>query len=151
MTGGLSAISRKRTARCFVTSTGFVFKDEAAAKAYAATLRSAKYVACWTKAKAESAAKVQRAASGSTWRSGPVEAGRSPLEATLRFTYQALVNGKLVDANGTEDIFVYRHERTVIILAYEAVASKAEPSDIVTAMDRHLQTAASRLLERVRT
>lgn len=57
-------------------------------------------------------------------------ASAPPLEAHLRFRYQGLVDGKIIDANRFEDILVFRHGRTVMILAPQAVASKADPSDI---------------------
>jgi len=142
-------IYQKAKLNRFVASSAEVFRDEAAAKAYVATLRSAEYVACWTKAKAETAAKEAGAAPGSTWRAGPVEVGAGPLEAHLSFRYRALVDGKIIDANGFEDILVFRHGRTVVILAPQAVASKADPSDIDATTAKSLNSAAGRLLERV--
>ena len=135
----------------FATSSALVFKDVDAAKAYAATLRSAAYVTCWTKSKAKSIATAKGAAPGSTFRADPVKTGSGALEATLRFQYQALVGGKLIDANGAEDLLVYRHNRTVILLAREAVASEDQPKDIAATAQRDLESATTRLLERVRT
>jgi hypothetical protein len=142
-------IYQKAKLNRFVASSAQVFRDEAAAKAHVATLRSAEYVACWTMAKAETAAKQAGAAPGSTWRAGPVGAGAGPLEAHLRFRYQALVEGKVIDANGFEDILVFRQGRTVMILAPQAVASKADPSDIDATTAKSLDGAAGRLLKRV--
>lgn len=58
-----------------------------------------------------------------------------------------LVDGKIIDANGFEDILVFRHGRTVVILAPQSVASKADPGDTTKAII--LNSAAGRLLERV--
>lgn len=145
------AIYQKAKLSRYATSSALVFKDVNAAKAYAATLRSAAYVTCWTKSKAKSAATAKKAAPGSTFRADPVKTGSGALQATLHFQYQALVKGRLVDANGTEDLFVYRHDRTVILLAHEAVASEGQPKDIAATTQRDLKSAVTRLLVRVRT
>lgn len=140
---------RKRKLSRYLEVAAAAFKDDAAAKSYVAKLRSPGYVACATKAKAAEIAKDRKAAPGSTWRAGPVEKGSGPLEAKLHYIYQARVNGKVIDANGREDLAVYRRGRLLIIFSYRSSTSNGEPRNIARSTDRDLRNAASRVLKRV--
>jgi hypothetical protein len=132
----------------FVSPASVVFRDDAAAKSYVLKLRSAKYVACLRKVKAEAVAKEPGAAAGSTFRAGPVEAGKGALKTTLHFIFQARSRGKLIDYDEREDLSIYRFGRVVTFLAYEEIAAQGEPSDLSRTTERDLKNAASRLVTR---
>jgi hypothetical protein len=142
-------IFQKAKLQRFISVSAQVFADEAAARSFVATLRSPEFVACWRKERAKAVASAPGAAPGSTFRAGPVEAPSGALEAKLHFIYQARAAGRLVDANGREDMSVYRSGRLVTILAYESVASRKEPRTAAQTTDRDLKRAASLLLARV--
>jgi hypothetical protein len=134
----------------FVSSYALVFKNEPAAKTYAATLRSPQYVECWRKSMSDDIARQKGSAPGSTFRVGPLGAGSGPLEGRLHFIYQARVGGKIIDANGIEDLFVYRQGRIVMLLPYETSFSKAELRDTNARgrTDADFGDAINRLLDR---
>jgi hypothetical protein len=125
-----------------------VFQDEAAAKSYSVKLRSAKYIACLRKVKAEAVAKEPGAAPGSTFRAGPVESGKGALKTKLHFIFQARSKGKLIDYDEREDLSIYRFGRVVTFLAYEEIAAQGEPRDLSRTTERDLKNAASRLVTR---
>jgi hypothetical protein len=144
-------IYQKAKLAAFVTSYALVFKDGAAAKAQVGRLRSAAYVACWSKTKAVDAAKKRGAVPGSTWRAGPavpVGPGGGALQGHLRFIYQARVGGKIVDANGAEDLFVYRKGRLVILFPLET-ALGGEPTKTQRKAEGDFTKAVDRLLGRL--
>jgi hypothetical protein len=132
----------------FVSPTTLVFHDEADAESYAVKLRSAKFVACVRAVRAEDVAKVPGAAPGSTFRAGPVEAGKGALRARFHFIFQALSKGKLIDYDEKEDVSVYRFGRVVTFLSYEEVAADGEPRDLSQTTEREVNKAASRLVQR---
>jgi hypothetical protein len=145
------ATYRKAKLDRYVSVSAAVFKDEATAKSFTAKLRSAQYLACVQKGKAEEIAKDKKAAPGSTWRAEPEKAGTGPLEAKYHFIYQARVKGKIVDANGRQDVSAYRFGRLVTVLFHTSSTSPQDPKGIVPATDRDLKKAASRIQQRARS
>jgi hypothetical protein len=141
------AILQKTGTNRYVTSTGLVFADEAAAKAYIARASSPKFLACHLKDRAEADHKISKDSS-TKWRADAPKAGTPPLEVTIDLYFQAVVGGKLVDANGFERVFLYRSGRTVVFMAHEGSTQAGEKPTVASAVRAEVTNAGAKAIAR---
>ncbi len=143
------AIFQRGTATRYVTSDGFGFADEVAARSAISAFRSSKWSACRAAEKTRVAKETDETTS---WRVDKVDdSGRgNTLEAVIRFKFQAIVDGKLRDANGYETVLFYRVGSTILMIAVEGVAAESDPPKVDEAIDKELHAATLKALDRLR-
>ncbi len=142
-------IFQRGTTKRFVTSSSLGFADEVAAQSAIEALRDPKWSECWVSRKTQ-VAKAENA--DTKWRVDPIddtERGQGGLEGIVRFQFQALVDGQLVDANGYETVFIYRVRRAVLIVTAEGIASEGEPPEVLASLDQELHAATQKALQRL--
>jgi len=146
------AILQKGAAKRYVSSSGLTFTDEAGAQAAINAFRSPAWSTCWVQAKTQDAKEQPGGAVDPQWRVEPIEdagRGRGGFEGAVRFQFQAVVDGKLVDANGYEIVHLYRVGQTVLVQAAEGLRDPADPANIEKSINDELNAATGKVLKRL--
>jgi len=144
-------IAQRGSTMHYATSALVGFADEAAARSAIGVFRSSAWSACRVDQKTRE--ETEAGPADNRWRVEPVDdAGRSrgSLQGIVRFQFQAVVDGELVDANGYETVLLYRVGRTVLIVAAEGVHAESDPKNLNAARDKELQAATTMALQRLR-
>lgn len=146
------AIYQRGKATRFTTSTALAFKDVAAAKAAVAVFRSDVWRSCWTDEKTATA-KAQPGGDEHGWRSEPVvgpQPGDKISQGLVQFQFQAIVDGKMVDANGVEQTSFFRIKNVVLVVALERAFKDSEPKSLDETTDQEVFEATRTALTRLR-
>lgn len=147
-------IVQRGTTKRYATSSTLAFADEARAVAAANVFRSPAFVNCRTAAKTREAKESTGGAVDPQWRADPIDdkdRGQGGFEGILRFQFQAMVDGTLVDANGYESVLLYRIGRTVLVVAAEGLADPADPPNIDTAVTDDMNAAIVKAVNRLQS
>lgn len=143
------SIFQRGTAKWFVTSYALGFDDEAASRSAIEALRDPTWRDCWLGQKTKTAREEN---ADYKWKVDPIDdegRGQGGLEGIVRFQFQAVVDGKLVDANGTETVIFYRVGRAVLITAAEVASTEGETPEMFAKLNEEVHAATLKALERI--
>ena len=144
-------VVQKGASKRYATSSVLGFADEAGAQAAADAFRSPGWSTCRAAAKTREARAQPAGAVDPQWKAELEDTGRGQggYEGVIRFQYQAVVDGQLIDANGYETVLLYRVGRTVLLVTAEGLDDPADPPNLGEAVSEATNRAAAAAVKRL--
>lgn len=143
---------QKGATKRYATSAALAFANEPAARAAVDAFRAPAWSACRRDGRTRDAQAQPDGAVDPQWRVEPIEdtgRGQGGFEGVVRLQYQAVVDGKLTDANGDETVLFYRVGRTVLLVAYQGLNDPADPPNLAKALSEDISAATTKALARL--